>query len=168
MQPLFPFIMFSWAFQKKMGVRSHVIFPTACISTVLIFLPNSCHSSDLFSKHLAWGVFWTLLGLLTSNHWPSLYFSALAMSTLTAIATWSSVTAWQWISITKCHLPCSSKLPKLGRAVHMVFPICFSPLIHLQLMKLFTASFSTVCEVRVGCFSKLFEHPNVEVLVVLF
>lgn len=161
MKPFSPFIMCSWASQKKMGVRSHVISPTACISTVLMFLPNSCHSSDLFSKHLAWDVFWALLGLLTSNHWPGLYFSALATSTLCAIATWSSVTAWQWISITKCHLARSSKLPKLGRAIHMVSPICFSPLIHLQLMKLFTASCSTVCEVRVGCFSKLSEIPVV-------
>lgn len=125
--------MFSRVFQKKMGVRSHVIFSTACISTVLMFLPNSCHPSDLFSKHLAWGVFGTLLGLLTSNHWPRLYFSALAMSTLPAIATWSC----NCLAVNLHHQKAPAMLlpaAKTRSGCPYGFLICCSPLIHLQLM----------------------------------
>lgn len=61
------------------------------------------------------------------SHWPNLYSGTLAMSPVTAVATWSSVTASLWISITKCQLPWFSVLPKCHKAAHAVCLLCFSP-----------------------------------------
>lgn len=122
--------MFSWEFQKKVGVSARGVSPSASTSAVRMFHASRALAILLLCFLIIWlGGFWTLLGLLTRNHWLHLYFSALGMSVVTATVTWSSVTAWLWISITKCHLPQFSMLPKLCKAAHVVSLICFSPVL---------------------------------------
>lgn len=104
--------MFCWESQNRGYIGSHAIFPVAWTSAVLIFQPSSGHFSDTVSNHLAESASCALLGLLMRNPWPKLYCHAFASCTVTATATQTSVTAWLWLSITKCHLPWFSMLPK--------------------------------------------------------
>ena len=168
---LFPLLCFAER-PKIGGLWIHVSFSLLPIPLLFfMFQPDSCRPSLLFSDHLTSSTSCILLGLRMRSHWPDLYSCALASCTVTATAAtaWSSVTVWPWISITTCHLPWFSLLPRLSDHSCSVPDLLFTSAPHVSSGrgKLLAALCLAVWKVREGGLSVMWAS-ECQVLVVLF